>query len=560
MNGEFLDALEQLEKEKGIPMQSLLNTIEAAMASAYKKHYGSTEEVRIEVDRVNQTMRFFVRRPVEKPPAEDDGGDGAAPPAAEVEAAAAPSDETTDAPASALDAITVEADRPLAGEVPTALQALAGVDEGVLEEVAAEEEIVYEDEELDASIFGRIAAQTAKQVVVQRIREAEREITFDEYVERIGEVMTGEVQRKDSRNVFISLGRVEALLPPHEQMPGEPHRFNDRLKVFILDVRRTTKNPQIIVSRTHPMLVIRLLELEVPEISDGIVEIKAIAREAGSRSKVAVVSHEPQVDPMGACVGHRGSRVQGVVDELRGEKVDIVRWNEDTGRYMESALSPAKVSKVVIREDEQAATVIVPDNQLSLAIGRRGINVRLAARLTGWKIDIRSETQYVEELTGIEAAAVDAAGGKRVRIYELARELEVPTRDLMDVLAEEGIEVKSHASTVSPEQATQIRELVGGAAPEEAVPEEDASLAAALAAAARALAATEDAGAEDEQGEDDAGMAAALAAATTALAGDDQDPDADESGSPEAADLVAATAALLAGQQGESDGSSEGDA
>ena len=415
MNGEFLEALEQLQKEKDIPMTALVQTVEAAMSSAYRKHYGSTEDVRLEIDMGARTVRMIVRTPV----------------VPEVEE----------------------------GEEPADLEALA--EAGLLQ---------YKEREVETSEFGRIAAQTAKQVVMQRIREAEREIVFDEFSHRVGEVVTAEVQRKDARNVFVALGRAEALLPAHEQIPGEPYRFNDRLKVYLLDVRKTTKTPQIVVSRTHPALVTRLFELEVPEVYDGIVQIKSVAREPGARSKVAVLSTDPQIDAVGACVGHRGARVQAIVDELRGEKIDIVRFNDDIREYLKSALSPARVSQVLAKMDDQSATVIAPDNQLSLAIGRRGQNVRLAAQLTGWRIDIRSESQWAEApdeaLAAAAAASVPAAPEaekeKRFRIYELAKELEVESKDLVEILQEEGVEVSSHASTVSEEVATMLRELLSG--------------------------------------------------------------------------------------------------
>jgi transcription antitermination factor NusA-like protein len=309
---------------------------------------------------------------------------------------------------------------------------------------------------------------------MQRIREAEREIVYDEFSGRVGEVLTGEVQRRDARNVIIQLGRIEALLPAHEQIPGEPYRFNDRVKVYIVDVRKTTKNPQIIVSRTHPNLVLRLFELEVPEVYDGIVQIKSVAREPGARSKIAVVSRDPQIDPVGACVGHRGARVQSIVDELRGEKIDIVRFNESIEDYLRSALSPAKVSQVLANPGDRSAIVIAPDNQLSLAIGRRGQNVRLAAQLTGWRIDIRSESQWAEKPEPVviaaapaeaEAAVADVAAEPmpdRIRIYELARQLGVESRDLVEILQEEGVEVTSHASSVTAAQAGMVRDLLLG--------------------------------------------------------------------------------------------------
>jgi N utilization substance protein A len=230
-------------------------------------------------------------------------------------------------------------------------------------------------------------------VVVQRIREAERRKVFDEYNDKVGEVVTGVVQRREGRNVIVNLGKLDALLPIQEQVETEPYHFNDRIKVYVLEVKETPKGPQVIVSRTHPSLIRRLFELEVPEIADGVVTIKSVAREPGARSKIAVMSRDDKVDPVGACVGHRGSRVQAVVNELYDEKIDIVRWNADTSIFIGEALSPAKAVKVTVKEEEKSAFVVVPDNQLSLAIGKAGQNVRLAARLTGWRIDIRSEAQ-----------------------------------------------------------------------------------------------------------------------------------------------------------------------
>jgi N utilization substance protein A len=255
--------------------------------------------------------------------------------------------------------------------------------------------------------FGRIAAQTAKQVVLQRIREAERDTIFEEYRNRIGEVMTGVVQWREGKNIYVNLGKIEALLPPKEQVEGEPYRFSDRIRVYILDVRKAAKSPMVIVSRTHPNLLRRLFEMEVPEIADGIVEIKSVAREAGARSKIAVSSNDDKVDPVGACVGPRGSRVQAVVQELYNEKIDVVRWSEDVREYVRAALSPAKPTSVHVTDPEKKSIlVIVPSTQLSLAIGKEGQNVRLAARLVGWKIDIRDETRLAAE----QAAAVQSGG------------------------------------------------------------------------------------------------------------------------------------------------------
>ena len=261
------------------------------------------------------------------------------------------------------------------------------------------------EEEANPRNFGRIAAQTAKQVVVQRIREAERGVIFDEYVEKENEILTAIVQRVEKGGVYVELGKTDGLIAMNETIPGEEYNNNDRIKVYVLEVRKTNKGPQVLVSRTHPGLVKRLFELEVPEIQTGIVQVKSIAREAGFRTKVAVYSSDPQVDAVGACVGQRGIRVERIVNELHNEKIDIIEWDSDPAVYIAKALSPAKVIMVYINESEKAAKVIVPDNQLSLAIGKEGQNARLAAKLTGWKIDIKSQTQAEEELALYDAEA-----------------------------------------------------------------------------------------------------------------------------------------------------------
>lgn len=252
--------------------------------------------------------------------------------------------------------------------------------------------------------FGRIVAQTAKQVILQRIREAEREMMYEEYQGREGDIVTGIIQQSDPRYILISLGKVEALLPPNEQVPTERYRHGTRLKAYIVEVRKTTKDPQIVVSRSHRGLLKRLFELEVPEITDGFVEIKSVAREPGSRSKIAVWANDPNVDPVGSCVGPRGSRVRMVVGELWGEKIDVVHYSEDPAVYVANALSPAKVKEVIVDEEQYSAEVIVPDAQLSLAIGKEGQNARLAAKLTGWRIDIKSESQAQVGEEGISLA------------------------------------------------------------------------------------------------------------------------------------------------------------
>lgn len=372
MNGDFIEALRAIEKEKDIPLEVLLDTVESALVTAYKKNFAATGDVTVRVQSSKAGFKVFCEKVV------------------------------TDQVVNEHSEISLSEAREID------LEASIGD--------VIEVEVTPED-------FGRIAAQTAKQVVMQRIREAERDRIFEEYSEKVGEVVTGIVQRREQRNVFINIGKVEALLPASEQVPTEPYRFNDRMKVYILEVRRTPKGPQVIVSRSHPSLIRRLFELEVPEIHDGIVTIKSVARESGSRSKVAVASSDEKVDPVGACVGHRGSRVQAVVNELYDEKIDIVRWYEDHSRFVAESLSPAKVISVTVNEEMRSAFVIVPDNQLSLAIGKAGQNVRLAARLTGWRIDIRSEAQIARTALTAELPAGEA---EAVEVHEAQADVETP--------------------------------------------------------------------------------------------------------------------------------------
>ncbi|MHB0997775.1 MAG: transcription termination factor NusA [Armatimonadota bacterium] len=342
MNGDFIDALRAIEKEKEIPLDQLIETVESALVTAYKKNFAATGDIHVRVESSKTGFKVYCQKLV-------------------------------------VDQVVNE-------HSEVSLNDAHKIDPKITAGESIEIEVTPEN-------FGRIAAQTAKQVVMQRIREAERDHVYDEYSEKIGEVVTGTIQRWEQRHVFVNIGKIEALLPANEQVPTEPYKFNDRIKVYILEVRRTPKGPQVIASRTHPSLIRRLFELEVPEIHDGIVTIKSVAREAGARSKIAVSSTDEKVDPVGACVGHRGSRVQAVVSELYDEKIDIVRWHDDPSKFIAESLSPAKVISVKANEDAKSAFVIVPDNQLSLAIGKAGQNVRLAARLTGWRIDIRSEAQ-----------------------------------------------------------------------------------------------------------------------------------------------------------------------
>lgn len=338
MNLEFIGALEDLEREKGVEKEVLLEAIEAALMSAYRKNFGSGQNVRVHVDRHSGEIHVFTRKVVVLEPRD---------PRAEV---------------------SLEEAR---ANAPT----------------LAEGDIL--EQEVTPREFGRIAAQTAKQVVVQRIREAERGIIYEEFQNREGDIITGVVHRVERRLVYIELGRAEATMGPAEQIPGEVYRPGERLKAYIVEVKRTPKGPQIVLSRSHPGLLKRLLELEVPEIHEGVVELKAVAREAGARSKIAVSSHDDNVDPVGACVGPRGMRVQTIVNELGGEKLDIVRFDPNPEVFVANALSPARVLHVTLEDDGKVARVLVPENQLSLAIGKEGQNARLAAKLTGWKIDIK---------------------------------------------------------------------------------------------------------------------------------------------------------------------------
>jgi N utilization substance protein A len=347
MNGELIRALEQLEEERGISKAVLLEAVESALVSAYKKNFGGTgQNVRVEVDPKTGEIRVFSVKTVV---------------------------ERVQDPATELSLEEMRKEDPTAevGDV-------------------VEEEITPRD-------FGRIAAQAAKQVVVQRIREAEREMIKREFEEREKQVVTGIVQRVEKGTVYVDLGRIEGVLSKTEQIPRESYRQGERIKVYVMEVRDTPRGPQIHVSRAHPGLVRALFEQEVPEIREGIVVIQNVAREPGARTKIAVYSRDRNVDPVGACVGPKGTRVQAVVDELRGEKVDIVPWSPDPAQFVASALQPAKVVRVEIDEDTKTARVVVPDNQLSLAIGREGQNARLAAKLTGWRIDIKSESQVREQ-------------------------------------------------------------------------------------------------------------------------------------------------------------------
>src|SRR2546430_2540296 len=364
MSKEILEATRALAAEKGIAHEKLMEALEDALLSAYKKTPGSAKYARVEMDRETGDFKVFELIIPER---------------LEAQLIVETIDEGT-----TIDPETGEMREPEEPEI----------DPELLEQYKDQ----IDERDVTPDDFGRIAAQTAKQVILQRIREAERDMMFDEYQDRVGELITGIVQQSDSRYTLVQLReRVEALLPKSEQVENERYEHGPRIKAVITDVSNQAKGPSIIVSRRSPELIKSLFELEVPEIADGLVEIENVAREPGYRSKIAVVSHADGVDPVGACVGPRGSRVRMVVSELRGEKIDIIPYNDEPARFVAKALSPARVREVLVDDAGKQATVIVPDDQLSLAIGREGQNARLAARLTGWRIDIRSETEFAAE-------------------------------------------------------------------------------------------------------------------------------------------------------------------
>jgi N utilization substance protein A len=390
---ELQAALRELQGERSISFDMLLEALEAALISAYKRNFGGEANAIVTIDRDSGDFKVYHRRAVV--------------------------DEVTDS--------KLEISRKEAG--------------------SRYEPGDFYDEEVTPKNFGRIAAQTAKQVIVQRIREAERDMIFNEYNGKLHDIVMGTVQRYEQRNMFVDLGKTEALLPLSEQVPRENYRINDRIRAFVLDVRRTNKGPQIVLSRAAEGLVQRLLEDQVPEIDQNVVEIMAIAREPGSRSKVAVHSHRVEVDPVGACLGPKSSRIGHVSDELRGEKIDIIRWSPDPITFISNALAPAKVLQVELFEDEGVGLVTVPDYQLSLAIGREGQNVRLAARLTGWRLDITSEAEaeetrsrYLAEREERQSASVEveeperepAAGEESSVDPELIRKLEEFRRTMLE--------------------------------------------------------------------------------------------------------------------------------
>ena len=347
-NKELILALEELEKEKGIKKEYVLESIETALVTAYKRNFDALENVKVDIDhQTGATHIYSVKEIVENA-----------------------NDEVTE----------------------ISLEDAHKINKNLTYGDTVDVEIVPKD-------FGRIAAQTAKQVIVQKLREVERDLIFDEYTQKKGEIVSGIIQKADKNIVVVDLGRIEGIMLSKEQVPTEKYRVNDKIKAYIVDVERGLKGaPQVMISRSHPDFVRKLLEFEIPEIYEGVIEIKSVSRDAGSRSKVAVYSPDPNIDPVGSCVGAKGVRIQNVINELNGEKIDVIEWSPEPSTFLASALLPAQIMAVDIKEEEKFAQVIVQDDQLSLAIGKAGQNVRLAAKLTGWKIDIKTETQFRELL------------------------------------------------------------------------------------------------------------------------------------------------------------------
>ncbi|WP_414840223.1 transcription termination factor NusA [Carnobacterium sp. TMP28] len=356
MSKEMLNALDTLEQEKGIAKEIVIDALEAALVSAYKKNYGQAQNVEVEFDMKKGDIHVYAVKEV----------------------------------------VDVVFDSRLEVSLKEALDINSAYELG--------DSIRFKTTPKD---FGRIAAQTAKQVIMQRVREAERNIIYNEFITYENDIMQGIVERQDHRYIYVNLGKIEAVLSKQEQIPNEVYKPHDRIKVYVTKVENTSKGPQIFVSRSHPDLLKRLFEQEVPEIYDGIVEIKSIAREAGDRAKVAVMSRDENIDPVGTCVGPKGQRVQAIVNELKGENMDIVEWSSDPATFIANALNPAQVITVTFNEREGSCMVVVPDYQLSLAIGKRGQNARLAAKLTGFKIDIKSETDIQDSLIAKEKASLE---------------------------------------------------------------------------------------------------------------------------------------------------------
>ncbi|MBN2331911.1 MAG: transcription termination/antitermination protein NusA [Deltaproteobacteria bacterium] len=452
MSSSLKFILDQVSKEKGIPKEILIEAIESAMVTASRKKLGQGRDIEASFNEESGEVELFEF----------------------VEVVENPENSYTD--------ISLEEAREF------------------------DPDAEYGDSlglKLDTSEFGRIAAQTAKQVIMQKIREAERESIFEEFHERIGEIVSGTVQRMERGNLIVNLGKTEAILPRAETIPRETFRQGERVRALLLDVEMTVKGPKIVLSRTHPKFLIKLFDAEVPEIFEGIITVQGAAREPGIRAKIAVFTNDHDVDPVGACVGVRGSRVQNVVQELKGEKIDIIRWNPDDVRYVCNAVSPAQISKIILDENNQAMEIIVPDDQLSLAIGRKGLNIRLAAKLTGWHLDVKS---------------VSKVAGDFERLYESLQEVEGLDNVTMELLYDNGYRQLEDLVAASPEE---LEEVIGT----------DGADAKQLVACAQRAIEQARLAAEQQREEEQAAAEAALEVSETAGAVGNQDPVADaESG------------------------------
>jgi N utilization substance protein A len=417
MNIELKRIIDQVSRDKGIEKDLLVGAIKDAIRSAAKKKYGPRLEIEVEYRDDTGEIEVFQYKEV------------------------------------------VENVRDSNLEI--------SLEEGRIEDPECEvgDSLGFK---MDASAFGRIAAQSAKQVIMQRMKDAERDLVYEDYKDRKGEIMNGIVQRQDPEGIIVNLGRTEALLPPMEQVPREIYHKGERIRAYVLDVKRQTRGPQIILSRTHPQFLVVLFEAEVPEISEGIVQVLGCAREPGSRSKIAVSSRDSDVDPVGACVGMKGARVQNIVQELRGEKIDIIPWHPDSAKFATNALAPAQVSRIIMSKESQTMEVIVPDDQLSLAIGKRGQNVRLASRLVGWKIDVKSESKYSKSLKEGYLSLLSIPGVGEITAsllheagYSSARE--VAETGLDELLQSTGLTEKKAAALIAAAQ-----EMIQGGGPEDA--------------------------------------------------------------------------------------------
>ncbi|MFQ5911638.1 MAG: transcription termination factor NusA [Nitrospinota bacterium] len=403
MNQELMLVLNQIQREKGIDQEVLIDAVKSAVVSASRKYYGLTADIEAVFDTESGAMELLCHKTV-------------------VDEVVDPELEIS------VEEAAAHKENPVVGEV-------------------VHIRIPYEG-------FGRIAAQTAKQVILQRVREGEREMIYNEYKDREGELINGTVSRVEKGTIYVNMGKGEGVLPRREQVFREAYRRGDRIRTYLLEVRQAVRGPQIILSRTHPALVVRLFEIEVPEIYEGIVEIKTAVREPSGRTKIAVLSHDRDVDPVGACVGMRGSRVQAIVQELQGEKIDIIPWSEDTQVLAANALSPAKISRIILNDEQNAITVVAPDDQLSLAIGKGGQNVRLAAKLLKWRIDIKSETEYQSEQLA-KASFILSGGGKEARKTPLT-ELEGLGPRTAELLVEHGVRNVEELAEASVETMVEI--------------------------------------------------------------------------------------------------------